>query len=86
MRWPAAVPLQVMLMLQGRGLAKFSSFWRGMGVTLAKDVPFAAAYWSVLEPLRSTMLPKDASASTAQVQSRALQAVSDEFDPRQSMP
>lgn len=39
-----------------------------MGVTLAKDVPFAAAYWSVLEPLRSTMLPRDSSASPAQVQ------------------
>lgn len=39
-----------------------------MGVTLAKDVPFAAAYWSVLEPLRSTMLPEDPSASPAQVQ------------------
>ena len=61
---------------QGQGLAKFRSFWRGMGVTLAKDVPFAAAYWSVLEPLRSTMLPEDACASTAQVQCHTLQALS----------
>ena len=67
MPWPA-VPLDVMLILQGQGVAKFRSFWRGMGVTLAKDVPFAAAYWSLLEPLRSTMLPKDAPASTPQVQ------------------
>lgn len=58
----------MMHLWQGQGLAKFRSFWRGMGVTLAKDVPFAAAYWSVLEPLRSTMLPKDAPASPAQVQ------------------
>ena len=71
-----AVDLQVMPTSQGQGVAKFRSFWRGMGVTLAKDVPFAAAYWSVLEPLRSTMLPKDASASTAQVQCHTLQAVS----------
>ena len=70
-----AVNLQVMPALQGQGVAKFRSFWRGMGVTLAKDVPFAAAYWSLLEPLRSTMLPKDASASTAQVQCHTLQAV-----------
>lgn len=55
------------LCLQGQGLAKFRSFWRGMGVTLAKDVPFAAAYWSVLEPLRATMLPRDPSASRGQV-------------------
>ena len=61
--------------LQGQGVAKFRSFWRGMGVTLAKDVPFAAAYWSVLEPLRSTMLPKDAAASTAQVQCHTLHLV-----------
>ena len=54
--------------VQGQGLAKYRSFWRGMGVTLAKDVPFAAAYWSVLEPLRATMLPTDPSASHAQVQ------------------
>ena len=54
-------------LLQGQGVAKLRSFWRGMGVTLAKDVPFAAAYWSVLEPLRATMLPRNPSASPAQV-------------------
>ena len=61
--------------LQGRGIAKFRSFWRGMGVTLAKDVPFAAAYWSVLEPLRATMLPTDPSASQAQVQHFSIMSV-----------
>ncbi len=28
----------------------------GTGASLAKDVPFAALYWTMLEPLRGTML------------------------------
>jgi hypothetical protein len=27
-----------------------------MGASLAKDIPFAALYWSMLEPMRGTML------------------------------
>lgn len=43
-------------MPQGVGLSKLRSFWRGIGATLAKDVPFAAGYWTVFEPLRSVLL------------------------------
>ena len=28
----------------------------GTGASLAKDIPFAALYWTMLEPLRGTML------------------------------
>ena len=43
-------------MLQGKGLLKLRGLWRGMGVTLAKDVPFAAGYWTLMEPLRALLL------------------------------
>lgn len=28
----------------------------GMGASLAKDVPFAALYWAMLEPLRASLM------------------------------
>ena len=31
----------------------------GMGASLAKDVPFAALYWTLLEPLRGTLMRHD---------------------------
>ena len=31
--------------------------WRGVGATLAKDVPYAVLFWSALEPARAAMLP-----------------------------
>lgn len=31
--------------------------WRGVGATLAKDVPYAVLFWSCLEPARAAMLP-----------------------------
>lgn len=37
-------------------LQGFRGFWRGIGPTLAKDVPFAAGYWALLEPLRTLLL------------------------------
>jgi solute carrier family 25 protein 39/40 len=30
--------------------------WRGVGATLARDVPFSALYWAALEPLRAALL------------------------------
>ena len=43
-------------LLQGKGLLKLRGLWRGMGVTLAKDVPFAAGYWTLMEPMRALLL------------------------------
>lgn len=34
------------------GLAGVRALWKGVGVTLAKDIPFAAIFWSLLEPMR----------------------------------
>lgn len=31
--------------------------WRGVGATLAKDVPYAIIFWSALEPARAALLP-----------------------------
>ena len=41
---------------QGRSIARFAHFWRGVGATLAKDVPFAAGYWMLFEPARKLLL------------------------------
>ena len=30
--------------------------WRGCSATLARDVPFSAIYWTILEPLRAELL------------------------------
>lgn len=54
-------------LLQGKGIMKIRGLWRGMGVTLAKDVPFAAGYWALMEPLRARLLPDEASVSRSQV-------------------
>ncbi|BDA47153.1 Solute carrier family 25 member 40 [Coccomyxa sp. Obi] len=52
---------------QGKGIMKVRGLWRGMGVTLAKDVPFAAGYWALMEPLRAQLLPKEGPISRSQV-------------------
>ena len=44
-------------MLQGSPFEALRSLWRGVGATLAKDVPFAALFWMLLEPLRQTLRP-----------------------------
>ncbi len=31
---------------------KVRTLWTGVGATLLKDVPFAALYWSLLEPFK----------------------------------
>ena len=43
-------------------------FWRGIGPTLAKDVPFAAGYWALLEPLRALLLAQPPALASVGVQ------------------
>ena len=33
------------------------TMWTGVGATLARDVPFSAIYWQLLEPTRRALLP-----------------------------
>eukprot|EP00884_Botryococcus_braunii_P011475 jgi/Botrbrau1/20328/Bobra.0006s0010.1 len=37
-------------------VARVRHLWTGVGATLARDVPFSAIYWGLLEPLRGAML------------------------------
>ena len=44
--------------------ARVGALWTGVGATLARDVPFSALYWALLEPVRTFLLP-DPQASSA---------------------
>ncbi|KAK9917467.1 hypothetical protein WJX75_004693 [Coccomyxa subellipsoidea] len=52
---------------QRGAFGRISSLWRGVGATLARDVPFSAIYWSSLEPIRHAMLPQSSRASHSQI-------------------
>ena len=44
--------------------ARVRTMWTGVGATLARDVPFSAIYWQLLEPTRRALLPQDGAASS----------------------
>jgi len=44
----------------GAGMrGRVAALWTGVGATLARDVPFSALYWQLLEPIRHAMLPAE---------------------------
>ncbi len=49
--------------------ARVGALWTGVGATLARDVPFSALYWALLEPVRSFLLPTPQPRPSASVQS-----------------
>jgi solute carrier family 25 protein 39/40 len=41
----------------GSRLRAAGRMWTGVGATLARDVPFSALYWGMVEPIRGALLP-----------------------------
>lgn len=41
--------------VQAGVVGKVRTLWTGVGATFLKDVPFAALYWSLLEPFKSEL-------------------------------
>lgn len=41
--------------LQPTIVGKVRTLWTGVGASLLKDVPFAALYWSLLEPVKGAL-------------------------------
>lgn len=40
----------------GNRLWRVGSLWTGVGATLARDVPFSALYWGLVEPIRGALM------------------------------
>jgi solute carrier family 25, member 39/40 len=54
--------------LQGAATTKaIGTLWTGVGATLARDVPFSALYWAMVEPIRQGILPPDGASSETEV-------------------
>lgn len=51
----------------GGRLASVGALWTGVGATLARDVPFSALYWGLVEPVRGALLPQPSGASEWEV-------------------
>ena len=47
-----------------RVTTRVRTMWTGVGATLARDVPFSAIYWQLLEPTRRALLPADGADSS----------------------
>ena len=45
----------------GGRLRAAGRMWTGVGATLARDVPFSALYWGLVEPIRAALLPPTSS-------------------------
>ncbi|KAK9837974.1 hypothetical protein WJX74_008889 [Apatococcus lobatus] len=45
--------------------ARVGALWTGVGATLARDVPFSALYWALLEPVRAFLLPEQQASSAS---------------------
>ena len=45
--------------------ARVGALWTGVGATLARDVPFSALYWALLEPVRTFLLPAEQASSAS---------------------
>jgi len=43
---------------------RVQTLWTGVGATLARDVPFSAIYWGLLEPIRGGLLPTEGNTPT----------------------
>jgi solute carrier family 25 protein 39/40 len=52
----------------GSRLRAVGRMWTGVGATLARDVPFSALYWGMVEPIRGSLLPADAAADASEWQ------------------
>lgn len=48
-------------------LKTFGKLWTGVGATLARDVPFSALYWALVEPTRAALLPNGAESEGMEV-------------------
>ncbi|KAL4856181.1 Mitochondrial carrier protein MTM1 [Chlorella vulgaris] len=49
----------------GSRLRAAGRLWRGVGATLARDVPFSALYWGMVEPIRGALLSEAHAGSSA---------------------